>query len=328
MKKFLVLMIALFGSTMTASAEERVSTMQSFAAGDIFVGATVLNNPEDDHAGIGRIIQYDENLNEKGVLWTEGTTHLITGVTFAPDGTLWAFDPWKRSTINVDTSGKQIPAQNYAERAFSKAHFIDGNILLTEQLVGTGQPLGLSTRFRPLPGETEKIGDGDLYLFQPDGTLLKTMDPDTHGGMSGGMGVTHSALSADQSTLFYVSETGPRLMAYDLANDQQLPDLKAYPENTGNMVFDLDMTMDDKVLIAMGGRLDVFDHNGNEIVSYPLEGFGWSIVATIHDGEHVIVGNWFSGEIIKYHMKSGEIVARTKVGEKTIAGIAEYWPQQ
>ena len=62
------------------------STMQPFEKGDVFAGATLLNNPDDDHAGPGRIFQYDSNLNEKGILWVEGTTHLIGGLKFGPDG--------------------------------------------------------------------------------------------------------------------------------------------------------------------------------------------------------------------------------------------------
>ena len=42
------------------------------------------------HAGTGRILQYDNDLNLKGVLWVEGTTHKIGGLNFAPDGVLWA----------------------------------------------------------------------------------------------------------------------------------------------------------------------------------------------------------------------------------------------
>ncbi len=42
--------------------------LQAFAKGDVFVGATQLNNPDDDHAGRGRILQYDADLNLKGVL--------------------------------------------------------------------------------------------------------------------------------------------------------------------------------------------------------------------------------------------------------------------
>ena len=44
------------------------SDIKAFEEGDIFVGATLLNNPEDDHAGPGRIIQYDGDLNLKGIL--------------------------------------------------------------------------------------------------------------------------------------------------------------------------------------------------------------------------------------------------------------------
>ena len=31
----------------------RESTIQPFSAGDVFAGATLLNDPEDDHAGPG-----------------------------------------------------------------------------------------------------------------------------------------------------------------------------------------------------------------------------------------------------------------------------------
>ena len=45
------------------------SNLKPFAAGDIFAGATLLNNPNDDHGGDGSIIQFDTDLNEKGILW-------------------------------------------------------------------------------------------------------------------------------------------------------------------------------------------------------------------------------------------------------------------
>ena len=61
-----------------------VSTIKPFAKGDILVGVTLLNRADDDHAGDGRIIQYDSDLNEKGVLWTSGTSHLIAGLRFGP----------------------------------------------------------------------------------------------------------------------------------------------------------------------------------------------------------------------------------------------------
>ena len=49
----------------------RDSTMQPFEPGDIFLGLTLLNNPDDDHAGDGRIVQYGKDLNKKGELIIE-----------------------------------------------------------------------------------------------------------------------------------------------------------------------------------------------------------------------------------------------------------------
>ena len=64
------------------------STMKPFEAGDIFLGCTYLNDEVDDHKGDGRILQYTNNLEPKGVLWTEGTEHLVIGLTIDPDGVL------------------------------------------------------------------------------------------------------------------------------------------------------------------------------------------------------------------------------------------------
>ena len=59
------------------------------------------------HAGDGRIIQYDADFKEKGVLWT-GKGHLIGGLKFAPDGVLWAFDSQEFRILNVAPSGEQL----------------------------------------------------------------------------------------------------------------------------------------------------------------------------------------------------------------------------
>ncbi len=41
------------------------STLQPFSPGDVFVGSTVLDGADDDHAGRGRILQYDAQLRKK-----------------------------------------------------------------------------------------------------------------------------------------------------------------------------------------------------------------------------------------------------------------------
>lgn len=297
--------------------------LRPFARGDVFVGATQLNNPDDDHAGRGRILQYDADLNPKGLLWVEGTTHLVYGLTFAPDGVLWAFDPWVWTTIRVTPEGRQLPNRQFAQRAFSMVHFAgDETMLFTESLDGDNQPEPLTTRHRPLPGETTKLGDGDIYRFDKDGELLQVYDPEIHGGMSGSMAVTHSVLSCDAKSIIYVSETGPRLMRYDIANDHQLADIRCYPAGREHMFFDLAAVSNARLLICMGNRLELITEDGQELRTYPLEDIGWSIIGLAPDERFAYVGNWFTGQIGKLDLEDGEFKAVTIVSAKCMAGIA------
>ena len=39
-------------------------------------------------------------------------------------------------------------------------------------MVGETQPENLTTRFKPLPGQKAKQGDGDIYIYNADGQLL------------------------------------------------------------------------------------------------------------------------------------------------------------
>lgn len=300
-------------------------TLIPFAFGDVFVGATQLNNPDDDHAGRGRILQYDANLNLKGRLWTEGTTHLVYGLNFAPDGVLWAHDPWAWVTMRVAPDGKQLPNRQFAQRGFSKTLFApDGTLWYTESQRGNNQPEPLSTRFPPLPGEVTKIGDGGVYRFDADGNELEVCYPEIHGGATGSFAVTHSFLTANGERLIYVSETGSRVMCYDLANHCQLPDLRSHPDGFEHMFFDLTEMSGERVLISMGNRLELMTDAGKELRVYTLEGLGWSILATSPDECFAYVGNWFSGQVVQLDLESGEVAAETEVASKCMAGIAVF----
>ena len=97
--------------------------MQPFAAGDIFLGCTELNDPDDDHAGAGRILQYGRDLDPKGVLWTEGGRHLVGGLNFGRKGVLWAFNDL--AVIHVDPkTGRQLPlSPRFLPRVYRSASF-------------------------------------------------------------------------------------------------------------------------------------------------------------------------------------------------------------
>lgn len=303
------------------------STLQPFAPGDVFVGATELNNPDDDHAGRGRILQYDADLILKGVLWTEGTTHLVGGINFAPDGTLWAFDTFAWAVVRVKPDATPLPAKRFADRPFGSVQFLpDGSFALIEYLKGSAQPENLTTRYPYLPDAPDHVGLGQIYIFNADETLARRFSPDVHGGVSGSMGATHTALAPDGQTLIYTSETGPRLMRFDLARGEQLPDLMTLPPSQGGppaMLFDVE-PVGDKLLLPIGTKLSVLTLDGEIEKDIPLEGFGWALTAAGHDGSYGYAANWFNGDIVKVSLETGDVMARTSVPPTSVSGLAQF----
>jgi len=311
-----------------------VSTLKPFAKGDIFAGATVLNRPEDDHAGDGRIIQYDSNLNEKGVLWTEGTTHLIGGLAFAPDGTLWGFDSNSFKVLRVSPQGKQLPPIKFADRAFSNINFAkDGTIYLGEHLVGntvrTRPGTTLGTTLPLLPG-TDRFGDGLLCQFTQDGKLLKEFRTPVHGGMPGFLGLTGAALRADGKSILYLSELSDSIRCWDLVDDKALPHLVTYAPDSGNMAMTVMYTRDGKLLhiranFKAGFFLEQLSETGAVLREYPLAGPGWAALGQSTEADTVLLGNFFTGTVTKFSLATGEIVGKAETGAlRSLAGLAQY----
>jgi outer membrane protein assembly factor BamB len=314
------------------------STMKPFAVGDIFVGTTLLNNPEDDHAGPGRIIQYDSELNEKGVLWTEGTTHLVGGLKFGPDGNLWAFDSNAHCVLRISPDGNQLPQIKFADRSFSHCNFApDGTVLMGEHLVGDGSGFpkfmgelaDMGTTLTKLKGE-DVFGYGHIFRFTLDGELIKEYENETHGGMTSFLGCTTASLAADGKTLVYSSETGPRVMQYDVEADKQLPDLVTLTPESRQMVLVAKHRPDGTLLMFKAvSRTDfVLVHitaEGEELRTYEVPGPGWAILEPSLDDGVILIGNFFTGTLAKFDLESGQITAQAEVGvERSLAGIAQY----
>jgi hypothetical protein len=310
------------------------STLKPFAKGDIFAGATLLNVPTDDHAGDGRIIQFDSNLNEKGVLWTEGTTHLVGGLSFAPDGMLWAFDSNSFTVIRVSPSGKQLPPLKFADRAFSNINFAkDGTIYLGEHLVGNtvrmrpGTTLG--TTLPKVPG-TDLFGYGHLYQFTTDGKQLREFATPVHGGMPAFLGVTGTALRADGKTMLYLSELSDSVRVYDLVNDKPLPNLVTYAPDSGNMAMTINYMPDGKLMhiranFKQGFFLENLSETGEVLKSWPLPGPGWATVGRSTEKDTILIGNFFTGQVAKFDLNTGAITAKAETGvQRALAGLAQY----
>jgi len=311
------------------------STMQPFEKGDVFVGVTLLNNPDDDHAGDGRIIQYDADLNEKGVLWTKDTTHLVGGLKFGPDGNLWAFDSQAYTVIRVSPEGKQLPTIKFADKSFSNVCFLnDGNLIFGEHLVGNEIKLPpdrpLKTTLPFMPG-TDRFGDGHVYKFTPDGELLQEFNTETHGGMPGFLGCTSTTLLPDGKTLIYFSELGNRVFRYDLETDKQLTDLITYPEDSGDMACQMALQADGTLLhikanFRKGFVLQTLNSDGSVIRTYEMPPPpGWAGIATSIEDNTVFVGNFFNGAFMKFSLDTGEALASAETNvQRGLAGIAQY----
>ena len=314
------------------------SNLTTFTEGDVFVGATILNNPDDDHAGDGRIIQFDENLNQKGILWTQDTTHLVQGLKFDPEQNLWAFDSQNNSVIKVDNNGNQLSKTDFGKRSYSNVSFAsDGTLFLGEHLVGDESnnkalegPRKLETVLPFMPG-TEKYGDGNIYKFTEDGELLDTFETETHGGMPGFLGVTASTISPDNAKIIYISELGNRIFQFDLMNRKQMDDLLTYAPDSGDMVIAISYAPNGdlysiKANFRAGFSLCRHDVETGEIITtMDLPGPGWAALTLSKDGESAYIVNFFNGLLGKFNLSSGEMTtsAETRV-ERSLAGVAEY----
>ncbi len=302
----------------------RQSTLTDFATGDIFVAATLLNDPEDDHAGDRRIIQYDAEFNEKGVWWTEQPGHLIGGLNFDADGGLWAFDSQEFQVFRIGDGGAALPVPDFPKRAFSSVNFgSDGSLYLGEHVRGDEITVELGTVIPKMPG-SDRYGDGHIFRFDADGQLLNEYATETHGGMAGFLGVTMAALAPDERSIVYTTETSPRLMRYDIVNDKQMPDVLRYPDGQREMFFGMAFNGKGELMVTRGNRIDVLDDEAKVARSYPLAGFGWACITACASDDYVLTSNFFSGEVAKVDTNTGEIVAKVNVGvERSVAGIAE-----
>jgi len=308
---------------------ERVSTFKPFATGDVFVAATMMDDPDDDHRGTGRLLQFSADFEPKGVLWIEATTHKIGGLTFAPDGTLWGFAQIGWQVIEVGPDGKLKPLRSFGTRSFSNINWAtDGSFYMGEHMVGSNRKISFNTtEFAYMPF-TNRIGDGHVFHFSPDGRLLEEFPTDVHGGVAGIHGVTNAVLSRDGGRIIYISETGNRLMQYDLRDRRQLPDLAVYDPAKGGPPMVLFMTglPDGSLLIATGASLMVVEpFSGETLKEIPLGSSGWAAITPSIEQGTVLVGNFFTGEFMKLRLDDGQVLARGTINEKnSLSGIAQY----
>jgi hypothetical protein len=92
------------------------------------------------------------------------------------------------------------------------------------------------------------------------------------------------------------------------------------------MVFWLSYTPDQRLLLSRGDHVQVLDAETGELGErFELGAFGFAAIHASPDNRHVYGGSFFTGEIVKIDMETGETVARADVGvQRSTAGIAEF----
>ncbi|MBT8443161.1 MAG: hypothetical protein KJO13_00355 [Gammaproteobacteria bacterium] len=305
------------------------STMKPFAPGDIFLGCTYLNDAADDHAGDGRILQYDRNMVPKGTLYTEGTSHLIVNLRFGPDGVLWGFDPFEYAVVRVSPEGEQLPPQDFGQRGWgSVCHGRDGSVFLTEYLNGTQPYKGGD--MRTLPG-TDVVGHGKIVRFDADFNKTAEFDTELSPSMTGFHGVTHSSMHPNGRTMAFMTDLGMRVMLMDTDTGEQLPDLVTYPggeDYVHKWTTGVAYLADGTLLLLRGSFIDFIDESGNSLRTIPLDEYGYAMITVSSDQDFVFVTNIFTGVMSKFNLSSGEIVGQIDTGMakpcRSLAGVAEF----
>lgn len=309
------------------------STMKPFDPGDIFLGCTYLNNPDDDHMGDGRILQFDKYWRPKGTLYTKGTRYFIVGCKIGPDGTLWGFDAHDHIAVRVSPEGKQIDAWD-SGRSFGSINWDeDGNILFGEYLIGTEIWKGTSAKFL----DNGTLGDGNIHKYSPDLELLETYEVDNAPEFTGFKGVTHSTLHPSGDFITYTTETARRLMRYDLRNKQQMEDLDSYPsadpgDRSDRRWFIAPSYMEDgRLLCTIADGLRMYDADGKPLKDIPLPDYGWAQITMDTTPDFALAANVWTGMAARIDLNKGELVESIDVGFKaphrSLAGLAVYTGQ-
>lgn len=304
--------------------------MKPFELGDIFLGCTELIEDIDDHKGNGRILQYDKDFNLKGILWTEGTDHLVIGLKIDPKGILWAFDMHNHIVIRVSPDGKQLPNHHFANRAFSNVTFDkDGNIYLGEALVGNTPYPG--SYMKRLPG-SDLLGEANIYKFDSALQLQEIYDVAYSPEFHHFKGITHSTMHPSEAFITYTTEIGKKIMRYDIQQSKQMDDLLVLPGDLTdqNVAIAVNYLNDGRLLHSRGDRIEILNEDGTIIQTIGLEEHGWGIaqVSPSYDQEHFFTANIFTGVAMKIRISDGEILGSIDTGyrapKRSLAGIAEY----
>ncbi len=274
-------------------------------AGDICVAAT-WSDAEPDirrNSGHGRVLVYDKNLVLKGALWT-GEVGLVIGVEYNDiEQALYASDMSSRTVKRFSRTGSLLPShpaeqgKPFSTMAFRK----DGSLVIGEHIHGERPPF---------------VGDGNIYIYDQQGYESGRFEVDLDPGKFGFHAVTNLTLSVDEQIVYYVSETGKRVMCYDLAHARQLPDVLDFEVDEDKFTAGIVRTHENQLLISHVYGASLYDLEGELVRTYddiPRDR-GWAALHACRDAETFLIGNFFTGQIEKRSLETGALLGEISTG--------------
>jgi hypothetical protein len=293
---------------------------QAFAPGDIFLGATDVDDSNVDlrkHAGDGRVLHYDANFNLKGEMRT-GLRGLVIGVDVDEHAReLLVCDSQNRAISRFNHSGQKIePWPFLPSRAFGSVMFDASGCAILG--VHSDRP-GLTP-----PG----VGGTGVFLYRADPrtSRIEEFQCDFDGGKFGFHRVTHMYVTPDSARVIYGSENGRRVMQFDLHHQKQLPDLFVLPPEESVGTCGLALHPDGTLMMATGSGAALFDAHGNVArrIDVP-ERKGWSRLQRSKDAKTFFISNFFDGVIQRRDLNTLQVLAQRYIGRKySLTGIAEF----
>ncbi|WP_448581226.1 hypothetical protein [Thermaurantiacus sp.] len=291
-------------------------SLSPFATGDLLVTATRLNPAARYPTGASAVRQLGPDGSEKAEAAT-GATGLVAGLALLDDGALLALDPQGRSVACFGPDGNRRPDPNVGDHPFgSLVRLPGGDLLFGEHLCGA------AGRF---------AGGGAVYRFGPEFVLRRRYATQWNGGVSGFLGVTHMALSADGATLFHLSETGPLLYGHDLEDDESLGPLFTASDPPA-MLFGLASLPNGDLMVANGtGLLRLVGGCGGfrlaDRVTLPPPATGrpgWANVILRPSGQSVFALDFLGGRIAELDLQTHALTRLLDLGlPSALASLAE-----
>ena len=283
--------------------------------GDILLAATDIDDRNVDlrnHSGPGRVLHYDAQLRPKGELRT-GQVGLVIGLGWDRRyRELLATDPSAHVVTRFAADGSRLEPLPFMPRArIGSIQFLpDGRFCA-----------GVHSKH----GEDPASPQPRLYLCDRDAGTALPLAVDIDGGKFRFHAVTHMTLAPDGHTLLYVSETGRRVMRYDLAAQRQLDDVIVFAADDPRGTYGLACTPDGRVLMATGSGAAMFAADGSLIRTYDVpERRGWSRLQLSQDPTRFWLSNFFEGILQQRDVETGALIREHDIGRKySLCGLAE-----